>query len=90
MHASILTRAPFVFGVDTSVNAETVNHWAKVTAVTLPIHAITEIAELSLEICGPLTVNFANHVFFFYLSHYCIILRLAITLPQHQDYHYSK
>ena len=53
VHASILTRGPFVLGVDTSVNAETVNHWARVTAVTLPIHAIREIAEHTVRMYNP-------------------------------------
>lgn len=50
VYGSILTPGPFILGVDTSFNAETVNHWARETAVTLPIHAIKEIAELMKNI----------------------------------------
>lgn len=64
VHASKLTPGSFVFGVDTSLNAESVNHWARVTAVTLPIHAITEIAEHTRRIYNLHVTHFANYVFF--------------------------
>ncbi len=68
VHASILTSGPFVFGVDTSLNAETVNHWARVTAVTLPIHAITEIAEHTLRMYNlHIHYPFCKLCFFFLL-----------------------
>lgn len=81
VYGSILTPGPFILGVDTSFNAETVNHWARETAVTLPIHAIKEIAELMKNIQSTY-YTFCKLCFFFYLWVCCIIPSNAITLYQ--------
>lgn len=44
-----ISQRTICFGADTYLNAKTVNHWAKVTAETLLIPAITEFAEHTLR-----------------------------------------
>lgn len=65
VHARILTHGSFVSAVDTSPNAETVNHQGRVTAVTLPSHAITATAEQRLRMYFPHIIYYAKSVFFF-------------------------
>lgn len=50
--------------------AETVNHRAVGTAVTLPIHAIKEIAEHTLGVHSRRITHFASFTFL----HFCIFL----------------